>query len=172
MTSDEYKEYISLDDAGKDNFHVSTKAIENMNNDMIAKWNARVSDKDTVYHLGDFTFRNLGLILPRLKGKIEFVKGNHDKALMESDYRNMLPDIREVKVFDKTFVLCHYAMRIWHKRHYGTLHLYGHSHGNLPDDPSSLSFDVGVDCHNMTPLSFDEVMAIMAKKQNVKIDHH
>ena len=29
-------------------------------------------------------------------------------------------------------VLCHYAMRVWDRSHYGSWHLYGHSHGNLP----------------------------------------
>jgi calcineurin-like phosphoesterase family protein len=43
--------------------------------------------------------------------------------------------------------------------------LYGHSHGDLADDETSLSFDIGVDCHDFYPLSYEEVKAIMAKKK-------
>lgn len=46
---------------------------------------------------------------------------------------------------------------------YGSL--YGHSHGTLPDDEAALSFDVGVDCHNFYPVSYEEVKAVMARKK-------
>ena len=55
-------------------------------------------------------------------------------------------------------------MRIWRSDFRGTWHLYGHSHGNLPDKEDRLAFDVGVDCHNFYPLSYDEVKAIMKTK--------
>jgi calcineurin-like phosphoesterase family protein len=56
-------------------------------------------------------------------------------------------------------------MRVWNQSHRGALHLYGHSHGTLPDDANSKSFDVGVDCHDYHPISLDRVLAIMATKQ-------
>jgi calcineurin-like phosphoesterase family protein len=61
-------------------------------------------------------------------------------------------------------VLFHYALREWNASHWGSYHLYGHSHGTLPDIDTSLSFDIGVDCHNFYPLSYEEVKAIMKKK--------
>jgi len=69
-------------------------------------------------------------------------------------------------------ILCHYAMRVWDKSHWGIWHLYGHSHGSLPDDPRSLSYDVGVDKNNFTPLLFEEVKEIMSKKTFKPVDHH
>lgn len=54
----------------------------------------------------------------------------------------------------------------------GSWHLYGHSHGNLPDDPNSLSFDVGVDTNNFKPYSLKDVERIMAGKTFKPIDHH
>lgn len=63
-------------------------------------------------------------------------------------------------------------MRVWNKSHYGAWMLYGHSHGSLIDDPNSLSFDVGVDCHNYKPFSFEEVKEIMSHKIWKAIDHH
>lgn len=40
------------------------------------------------------------------------------------------------------------------------------THGRLPDDPGSLSFDVGVDCAEPfgTPFSYEQVKARMATK--------
>jgi calcineurin-like phosphoesterase family protein len=61
-------------------------------------------------------------------------------------------------------VLCHYAMRVWLHHGRGTWQLYGHSHGNLPDEPLALSMDVGVDTHDFRPLHIEEIQAIMKRK--------
>ncbi len=85
----------------------------------------------------------------------------------------------EIKVLDndlsrgyQDIVMLHYSMRVWNKSHHGSWHLYGHSHGTLPDDPNSLSIDVGVDCHNYQPISYDEIKSIMSKKEFKPVDHH
>jgi calcineurin-like phosphoesterase family protein len=65
-------------------------------------------------------------------------------------------------------VLCHYAMKVWPHHSRGTWQLYGHSHGNLPDDPLSLSMDVGVDSHDFRPWPFDEIQTIMKMKAEAK----
>jgi calcineurin-like phosphoesterase family protein len=66
--------------------------------------------------------------------------------------------------------LCHYAFRTWNYSHKGSWHLYGHSHGTLPEIETSLSFDVGVDSWDFYPVSFDEVAAKMATKRFEPID--
>jgi hypothetical protein len=45
------------------------------------------------------------------------------------------------------------------------------SHGNLPDDPLSLSMDVGVDSHDFRPWHFDEIQAVMKVKAEAKAKH-
>ena len=50
------------------------------------------------------------------------------------------------------------------RSHHGAWHLYGHSHGNLPDTPTSLSMDVGVDTHDFRPWHFDEINLLMTEK--------
>jgi calcineurin-like phosphoesterase family protein len=52
-------------------------------------------------------------------------------------------------------------MRVWLYHGCGTWQLYGHSHGNLPDELLTLSMDVGVDSHDFRPWHFEEVQAIM-----------
>jgi calcineurin-like phosphoesterase family protein len=94
-----------------------------------------------------------------------WILGNHDRKVKEGIMSSKGRDIKicqymeEVGVNGQEITLCHYSMRKWNKSHYGTWHLYGHSHGTLP--PYGLSMDVGVDNQNFYPVSFDEVKARM-----------
>ena len=51
-----------------------------------------------------------------------------------------------------------------------------HDHGSLVDDNGKevpgRCIDVGVDCHNYRPISFDEIKSIMDKKEIEIMDHH
>ena len=68
-------------------------------------------------------------------------------------------------------VLCHYAMRVWSRSHYGALQLYGHSHGNLPGD--SQSCDVGVDCWYFEPVSLEVIrLRLIDFPKRYEPDHH
>lgn len=145
-------------------------SVQEMDDGIISNFNSVISEDDTVFHLGDFCFGNASYYLKKLKGNFTFIKGNHDKAL--DGFSNVYNGFYECKVNNKSFTLCHYAMKIWNKSHFGYYHLYGHSHGTLPDDPNSLSFDVGVDTNNFYPYSFDQVVTIMKTKTFVPIDHH
>jgi calcineurin-like phosphoesterase family protein len=55
-------------------------SVDEMNEKLIANWNAVVVPDDTVYHLGDFSMaaRPVELYVPRLNGQIHLVMGNHD----------------------------------------------------------------------------------------------
>lgn len=143
---------------------------------LIHRWNSLVERKDMVYHLGDFAFgegsKDFDKYFEQLNGNIVFIKGNHDKLAWRNRgaFAGYHYGFAEEEINGQRIVLCHYAMRRWNASHYGTWHLYGHSHGQLPDDPHSLSIDVGVDCHNFTPVSFERVAELMAKKFFVPID--
>jgi calcineurin-like phosphoesterase family protein len=157
-----------------------------MNETIVNNWNKVVNEDDIVYFLGDFIFGNSAQtkdLFFKLKGKIKIIWGNHDSTLKQflkgiNNYPELkkrieiLGDYAEIKINEQDITLCHYAMKIWNHSHHGAWNLFGHSHGNLPDDPHSLSFDVGVDCHNFSPISFDEVSKIMSKKVWKSIDHH
>ena len=147
-----------------------------MNEILIKNWNDKVKPGDIVCHQGDVSFgsaERCRVFLQRLNGTKFLCIGNHEKPALAN--RDMFADVRdvcEIKVGNQRIFLSHYAHRVWNKSHRGVWHLYGHSHGSLPDDPKSNSFDCGVDCHNFAPLSFDEVAAIMAKKTYASVDHH
>lgn len=159
--------------------------VNAMDEALIQNHNSVVKPQDRVYFLGDFAFykdqRKTIDVLRRLNGSKVLVCGNHDEYLSDDVLAmfSSVHDYLEINVPDKDnsrgkqkIVLLHYSMNVWNKSHHSSWHLFGHSHGSLADNPNSLSFDVGVDSHNYTPISYDQVKMIMAKKTFKPIDHH
>jgi calcineurin-like phosphoesterase family protein len=160
--------------------------IYEMNEVLIKNWNEKIQDDDIVFFLGDFAFANGAQIKDlffKLKGKISVIWGNHDQSLKQflkgiKNYPELwkrieiLGDYAEITVNNQDITLCHYAMRTFNGSHRGSWQLYGHSHASLPDDPHSLSIDVGVDCNNYYPFSFEQIKEIMSKKLWQPVDHH
>jgi calcineurin-like phosphoesterase family protein len=154
---------------------------------LFENWCRVVTKHDTVYVLGDVALchpdRAIALVRD-LPGQKHLIFGNHDKRLRKNGdfldlFHSPFRDFAEIKVPDaalesghQNITLCHYALRVWNKSHYGAWNLYGHSHGSLADDPNALSLDVGVDCWNYTPVSYEMLKAKMAEKTWKPIDHH
>ena len=135
--------------------------VEDMNEAIIVRWNDRVKPGDFVYHLGDFGWNKCDDIIRRLGGQKFLIVGSHDaEGSRLKKYWCQITPMKSIKIGIQTVVLTHCAMRIWEKSHYGSWHLYGHSHGR--SDPWGKSFDVGVDTHNFFPYSWDEVVEKMA----------
>ena len=161
------------------------KNADEMNEEMIKRWNAVVTKQDIVYIIGDVAFERdhnkLVWLLSRLNGEKHLIEGNHDDKMHASVKKcfQSISSLREIRVADadnefgwQYITLCHYAMRVWNKSHYGSWMLYGHSHGTLFDDPESLSCDVGVDCWDFKPVSYAEIKAKMKTKRFKPLDHH
>lgn len=162
------------------------ECVESMDTAIIDRINDRVGPDDWLYHLGDFSFRggDPAAYRARIRCKnMVLVLGNHDPcfangtpkpqfASLFKEVRNLLNVTVQIDDRPQIIVLCHYAMRVWDRCHHGTWHLYGHSHGSLPDDPNALSWDVGVDANDFAPLSVPQIAEIMSKKQFVPLDHH
>lgn len=161
--------------------------VKEMDEAIIKNWNKVVTKSDLVWFLGDISFykneQDTLNILNRLNGSINAVLGNHDERLSPKILKRFNYVVNfgtEIKVQDplasngkyQHIVLCHYAMKVWNKSHRSSWQLYGHSHGSLKDDPHALQIDVGVDNHDYTPISYEQVKAIMAKKLYKPIDHH
>lgn len=152
------------------------KNVEEMNRTMVERWNEKIGPEDTVYHLGDFALTKnhqwVGEVIDSLNGKIHLIAGNHEHAaLANADKFEWVKDYFELRVDDpehpkgaQWITLFHYAMRVWRHDFRGTWQLYGHTHGTLPDKPHKRAIDVGVDCHNFYPLSYEEVKTIMKTK--------
>lgn len=150
---------------------VANRRKKEMDEELILNWNRVIKPDDLVYHVGDFCWgeedAEFRRYFERLNGDIIFIKGNHDELAWKNcaAFLEAYDSYLEIEINKQAITLCHYALRVWNASHYGSWHLYGHSHGTLPSDPGSLSFDVGIDSHGYKPISFDRVAEIMATKQ-------
>ncbi len=152
------------------------KHKDEMNDAIIQNINDRVSKDDELYCLGDWAFGSRKTLLQRSQvflnrihcKNVTLIKGNHDVREQKEIFPRFY-DMYTVKVREggekKNIVLCHYPLRAWDKQHHGAFQIFGHCHGNLPDDRKLWSFDVGLDCHGMVPLSYDDVKEIMSHKE-------
>jgi|TARA_Y100000310_G_scaffold80450_1_gene77104 calcineurin-like phosphoesterase family protein len=136
------------------------KSVEQMNSGIIQHWNDTVGNKDTVYHLGDFSFgtwQETLEVISKLRGKKMFLKGNHDnkwydkiKGFEELYNFKLLGHYHEMKMSKKSYVLFHYPIESWHQKNRGSIHLHGHTHGNNSHHANQLSnrYDVGWDVYD------------------------
>ena len=119
------------------------KTLEEMHADMLARWNRKVTNGDTVYILGDISKRGkseeLIALVAQLKGHKILVHGNHDDL---SDYRlrQLFEEVCNYKEITDNIrgnayklVLCHYPILFWNGQHRGNILLYGHTHRS-PED--------------------------------------
>ena len=127
-------------------------SVEEMDNELIKRANSVVGKDDIVIHGGDFTLKgkkDADNYIRRLNGNHIFIKGSHDY------WEEKLPYMLEKKINGTYIVVCHYAMRVWPHSHYGSLLLYGHSHGRL--EPEKNQWDIGVDNNNYFPISLEDI---------------
>lgn len=151
------------------------KNVDEMNEIMVERWNQVVTDEDTVYHLGDFTLDDIQHFtkwVSRLNGAIKILPGSHDdpwlKGFVSTARVQVVAPLISLEFPEivagpsgLVIVLCHYSMQVWDRSNHGSWHLFGHSHGKLKG--IGLSFDVGMDCTEFTPLSLDMVATKMGK---------
>ncbi len=155
------------------------KDVDEMDRRLIENWNSIVSDDDTVYLLGDVALGSANKILRylgQLNGKIHLIAGNHDKAVLKGTCAARFESIStllEIWAGEKQkIVMCHYPMLTWNKSNRGAWQLHGHCHGTLTVTSDAKRLDVGVDCHEFKPISFDRIKRIMARKTFKPVDHH
>ena len=143
-------------------------AVEEMNDDMIKRWNSKVGPNDEVYFLGDFAFRYPNMnavynILDQLNGKKYFIKGNHDKTLKDIKFRSYfewVKDYAEIDDSGRFVVLMHYPLEDWNGRYRNSYHLFGHIHNNYQDVRANVPrrFNVGVEVNGYEPKTLDELI--------------
>lgn len=148
--------------------------IEEMNEEIIKRWNDKIENDDLVFHLGDFAFcgpSQYKILLERLNGKITLVLGNHDWRNIKEGYMSKFNGIYQqlrIKVDDQRIYLNHFPFLCYEGSWRGVWQLFGHVHsgpynnGGGLDDPRLKmllpgQYDVGVDNNNFTPISYKEL---------------
>jgi calcineurin-like phosphoesterase family protein len=150
--------------------------VEEMDQQLKNNWNKTVKPTDTVYCLGDFLLtkdkeqnkpENISLLLKSLNGKKHLVVGNHDNNnVIKCSEWISVSYLNEITINGQFIVMCHYKMATWNQSHRKSWHLYGHSHGTFKEEETELSCDVGTDCWNYCPVSFDIIKYKMEKRIN------
>jgi calcineurin-like phosphoesterase family protein len=136
------------------------KDVDEMNAALVTNWNSVVTDNDTVYHLGDFAWSGQKENFPQLRGQKILIKGNHDFRDTLALGWSSIVNYWELNDGDKKVVLFHYPIFEWNGFFRGSVHLFGHVHGNPTKHraDSKLAFDVGVEKINYTPVTLNQLL--------------
>lgn len=127
--------------------------IEEHNEELIKRWNAKVTPNDTVWHLGDVLFKQPSFsILSRLNGMKRLVLGNHDHFPMAL-YAEHFVEIRGCLAFKK-YILTHIPVdRCQFPRFEGNIH--GHLHSEKIE--GGFHHCVSVEQTDLAPIAFEEL---------------
>ena len=153
--------------------------VEDMNNEIIKRWNALITDEDEVYILGDSILNDTerGIdILKILKGKKYYIYGNHDADDRIELMKESCPEITflgwsyMLRIGKKQLYLCHFPTIT--KTTYdtpnkqGVICLYGHTHQDtIFYDNNPYMYHIGIDSHNLTPVEINDIIAEIQKKK-------
>ena len=123
-----------------------------MNEAMIREWNAVVAPDDLTYVLGDVAFMSgsdAGRIVNRLNGSKILIEGNHDqKTLQDVTFCKAFKEIHKylnITINGTKVIMFHYPIAEWDQMHRGSVHFYGHLHGNISGIEKYRCKDVGMD---------------------------
>lgn len=151
-------------------------SIEEMDLELIKRWNNKVSKCDTVYILGDISWYNdekTFEIFSQLNGSKRLIKGNHDRT--NGKIKNLFESIKdydEIKINDTTLILSHYPIHMYNHHYHGAIMLYGHVHNskenelvqqfatqlnNIYDCPVNM-INVGCMNCNYEPMTLEELL--------------
>lgn len=157
-------------------------SLDEHNSALVDRHNAVVRPGDKVYNLGDFAmscgWEDAYKFRLRLLGDQYFTWGNHDRPPTGSVAWDMVqnhPDcfietehsfVLDLKAYGIKYPVTvgHFMMGTFTKSHKGAWNLYGHSHSQLPEEPRWMSFDVGVDAWDYSPVSIEQVAQKMKAK--------
>lgn len=117
-------------------------SVEEMDAEMLARWNETVRPKDEVVILGDLCWgkgEQANELLAQLHGKKYLVAGNHDRLFLrdktfEAEQFEWIKPYAELRDNGRKLVLCHYPIICYNGQYHGdsTYMLYGHVHAT-PD---------------------------------------
>jgi calcineurin-like phosphoesterase family protein len=131
------------------------KTLQEHDEEMVKRWNQVVSPNDKVFHLGDFGNYEYA---KRLNGHIFLLFGNYERddnvtpeELKEKYGFTYVSNNDVLSLKENNLFLVHEPSH----RINGKFNLFGHIHSLQKVKRNGLN--VGVDCHNYTPIDIDTV---------------
>ena len=132
--------------------------VKEMNRVLIDNWNKVISNKDTIYHLGDFGWGNkeeITSIVKRLNGKKILIKGNHDKH-SSNWYMDCGFDIclDGGVILNEYYLLTHIPIHINEKSPF--INIHGHTHQNNMEGNNYIN--VSVEVTGYSPVILENIL--------------
>ncbi len=135
------------------------ESIEEMDKEMVSRWNHIVKKEDSVYLLGDLGADGKeASVLSQLNGDKYLVKGNHDTKSNQY-YRDAgFCEVYDFPIIFKDFwILSHQPLYVNTNMPYANL--FGHVHGSpIFSTFSKQHYCVSVERIQYTPISFEEIV--------------
>ena len=137
---------------------------EEMDEEMVKRWNETVRPNDKVYHLGDVVINRRAIkTLHRLNGDKVLIKGNHDIFRLD-EYTEHFRDIRSYHVMNG-MILSHIPVHEESLYRFGT-NIHGHLHSNrvMRTDRFGVTtidpryYNVCVEQTDFRPILFEDVI--------------
>ena len=158
--------------------------VEEMDEELIKRWNNKVGKSDLVYVLGDMIWKSLTNyaepLIKSLNGQIILIRGNHDRFINNAKAKKALAGIKDYDDIVVTLengnkrrcILSHYFMPFYSAHQYQTILLHGHSHSseecNIEREIArnlnergfiNEIYNVGCMHWNYEPVTLDEILA-------------
>lgn len=165
--------------------------VQEMEEELIKRWNAKVSPGDLVYVLGDMIWKakddEAVSLIKRLNGQIILIKGNHDRFIKNAQVKKCLAGIKDYDDISVTLrngnvkrcILSHYFMPFYNGHRYGAIHLHGHSHMTEESNEEleiaaelnkrgyqNEIYNVGCMYWNYEPVTLDEILTAKGECAN------
>lgn len=160
------------------------KTVEEMDAELVRRWNNKVDKGDLTYVLGDMIWKTRNndaeSLIKSLNGQIILVKGNHDLFLRNAQAKAALAGVKDmddicVTLSDgtkKRVILSHYFTPMYNGHYHQAIHLHAHSHFTEEADfevdlaeelnrkgcPNEI-YNVGCMYWNYEPVTLDEIIA-------------
>ena len=101
---------------------------DEMDEEMVKRWNETVKPTDKVYHLGDVVINRKAMgIMRRLNGDKVLIRGNHD-IFRDDEYRQHFRELRAYHVMNG-MILSHIPLHPESLGRFG-VNIHGHTHSN------------------------------------------
>jgi calcineurin-like phosphoesterase family protein len=114
---------------------------DEMDEEMVKRWNETVKPSDKVYHLGDVVINRKSLsIMHRLNGDKVLIRGNHD-IFRDAEYREHFRELRAYHVMNG-MILSHIPVHEESLGRFG-VNIHGHLHANRVKKPRGYDVKTG-----------------------------
>lgn len=142
----------------------STKEQDDL---LIARWNERITDQDTVYHVGDVYDEGMSDVMERLKGNKILIRGNLDTGPTE-EYQQYFSEVYNnhhiIELEKKKILLSHYYVTKEElDENKCSINIHGHLHADCVQDPRY--FCVSLERTNFYPITSDELLMQLRENQ-------